>query len=80
MDVIALQVLAWVIQDDNRSQRLLDMTGLTVDDLRARAGSTEVLAAVMGWLAAHEPDLLTAADDLSIAPERLAQAIHDFHA
>lgn len=75
-DIIALQVLAWVIADDNRSQRLLDMTGLSIDDLRERAGSNEVLSALMGWLASHEPDLLAAADDLNIPPEHLAQAIH----
>jgi hypothetical protein len=76
-DVIALQVLAWVIGDDNRSQRLLDMTGLSVDDLRERAGSSEVLSAVMGWLASHEPDVLAASDDLKIPPEYLARAIYE---
>ena len=75
-DIIALQVLAWVLSDDNRSQRLLDMTGLSVDDLRERAGSAEVLSALMGWLASHEPDLLAASDDLNIAPGHLARAIH----
>lgn len=76
-DVIALQVLAWVMADDNRSQRLLDMTGLSIDDLRERAGSAEVLSAVMGWLAAHEPDLMDAATDLNLPPEHLARAIYE---
>ncbi|WOE75217.1 DUF3572 domain-containing protein [Alterisphingorhabdus coralli] len=68
----ALQVLAWALGNDNRRDRLLAMTGMTPDDLRARAGSREVLGAVMGWLANHEPDLLAASEDLQIRPEQLA--------
>lgn len=71
-EIIALQILAWALGDDDRRNRLLSMTGMTPDDLRARAGSREVLGAVMGWLANHEPDLLAAAADLHITPEHLA--------
>lgn len=71
-ETMALQVLVWALGDDDRRDRLLAMTGMTPDDLRARAGSRDLLSAVMGWLANHEPDLIAAASELNIRPEQLA--------
>ena len=48
--------------------RFLAMTGLSADDLRASLGQPATLAAVLDFLCAHEPDLLSAADDLGHAP------------
>ena len=71
---LALQALAWTLGDDDRARRLIDVTGLYPDDLRARAGEPAVLAAVLGFLEAHEPDLLECADALDVAPETLVRA------
>lgn len=71
---LALQALAWTLADPARAERLLALTGLTPDDLRARAGEPRVLAAVLDFLEAHEPDLIACADALGIAPGPLLRA------
>ena len=71
---LALQALAWSLSDEDRAQRLLDLTGLDPSDLRARAGEPAVLSSVLGFLENHEPDLLECADALEVRPETLVQA------
>lgn len=71
---LALQALAWTVSDGERAQRLLDLTGLDPDDLRGRAGEPAVLDAVLGFLEAHEPDLLACAEALDVTPGDLAAA------
>ena len=63
-----------MLRDDDRADRLLSLTGLTGDDLRQRLGERSVLAAVIEYLCAYEPDLLAAADHLGITPQALADA------
>jgi len=70
----ALRALAWTLADDGRARRLLALTGLAPDDLRQRAGTTAVLAAVLGFLESHQPDLLACADALGVRPEKLVAA------
>lgn len=72
-DLIALQALAWVLGDQLRAERLLALTGLDADQLRARAGSPEILAATIDFLCNHEPDLLACAEALGLSPEELAR-------
>ena len=69
---MALGALAWTVGDGDRAGRLLALTGLDPDDLRARAGEPALLAAVIGFLAAHEPDLIACAEALGTTPEALA--------
>jgi hypothetical protein len=71
---LALEALAWVLADGTRAQRFLDLTGLTPEALRTSLSQQTTLAAVLDFLAAHEPDLTAAADALGIPPERLAAA------
>jgi hypothetical protein len=71
---LALGALAWTLGDDARAGRLLATTGLEADELRARAAEPALLAAAIGFLAAHEPDLVACADALGVAPERLIAA------
>ena len=71
---VALSALAWTLSDQSRAERLLALTGLDSDELRARAGYPALLAAVLGFLASHEPDLLACADALEVAPETLLAA------
>ena len=72
--VTSLTALAWTLQDPARARRLLDLTGLTPDGLRAGAGDRRVLAAVLDFLASHEPDLLACAEAIGVAPAELIQA------
>lgn len=71
---LALSALGWVLSDENRATRLLDLSGLAPDDLRARLDDPAVLAAILGFLARYEPDLIAAARDLNIDPAALVRA------
>ena len=71
---LALAALGWVLGDDHRRERLLGLTGLTPDGLRAGLGDPGMLGAVLDFLCAHEPDLVAAADALGVPPQALAEA------
>lgn len=71
---LALRALAFVLSDERRAQRFLDLTGLTPDGLRAAIGESETHRAVIDFLCAHEPDLVAAAEALGLAPEVLRRA------
>ncbi len=73
-DALALSVLAWILADESRAQRLLGMTGLTPDRLRAGLGDASLLAAAIRFLEAWEPDLIACASDLGVAPSDLVGA------
>ena len=53
---LALAALAATLNDERRAQRFLDLTGLSPDELRARVGERDLLAATLAFLEAHEPD------------------------
>jgi Protein of unknown function (DUF3572) len=72
--VLALAALGWVLEDQDRAQRFLDLTGLTPEGLRAAAADEATHRAVFDFLAAHEPDLLGAAEALDIDPLMLVRA------
>ncbi len=71
---VALQALIVTLRDSGRAERLLSLTGLTPDDLRARLGERAVLAAILGFLESHEPDLVACADELGVSPAVLVDA------
>jgi hypothetical protein len=69
-----LSVLGWVLEDGRRAERLLALTGLTPDALRAGLGDSSMLGAVLEFVAGHEPDLLAAAGDLGLSPQSIVDA------
>ena len=71
---LALRALAHVAGDADLGPRFLDLTGLDVATLRARAGETDVLAAVLGFLDGHEPSLIATAVALDVDPAELVRA------
>lgn len=71
---MALNALVWTLGDERRAARLLDMTGLTPADLRARAGEPALLGAVLGYLEGYEPDLIACAEALAMKPQALVAA------
>ena len=73
-EALALAALAATLTDERRAQRFLDLTGLDVAELRARAGERSLLSAMLGFLEAHEPDLLGVAEAIGVKPENLIQA------
>ena len=71
---LALLALGWVLSDGPRAERLLSLTGLDADELRAGLGDPATLGAVLDFLCAHEPDLVAAAQALNVTPAVLAAA------
>jgi len=71
---LALGALGWTVTEPARAQRLLAVTGLEPSDLRARASEPEVLAAVLAFLEAHEPDLIACAEAIETVPADLVAA------
>jgi Protein of unknown function (DUF3572) len=75
---LALQALVWVLSDDARAQRFLQLTGLDSDDLRSRLTDPSLHEAVLVFLEAHQPDLIACAAALRVKPEHLIPA-HQEH-
>ena len=73
-EALALAALAATLRDDRRAHRLLDLTGIGTEELRERAGEPELLAAVIRFLEAHEPDLVAVAEALGVAPGEIVEA------
>ncbi|AXJ95406.1 MULTISPECIES: DUF3572 domain-containing protein [unclassified Sphingomonas] len=71
---LALQALVWTLDDGDRADRLLALTGLDPDDLRGRAGEPAVLAACLTFLESHEPDLVACAAAIGVPPAALVRA------
>jgi hypothetical protein len=73
-EVLALRALAHVAGHDELGPRFLALSGIDAESLRARAGESLVLAAVIEFLAGHEADLLGVAETLGVKPEMLIAA------
>lgn len=73
-ETLALGALGWALSEPARAQRLLSLTGLTPEDLRGRIGDPSLLAAALGFLESHEPDLIAAAEALGVPPAELVEA------
>jgi len=71
---LALAALAATLGDERRAQRFLDLTGIGTDELREGIGEPRLLAALLGFLEAYEPDLVSVAEDLGCKPEDLVEA------
>jgi Protein of unknown function (DUF3572) len=71
---VALAALAATLGDPRRAQRFIDLTGIGTDELRRRAGEPSLLAALLRFLEAHEPDLLSVSDALGAKPQDLVEA------
>ena len=73
-EAMALRALGWTLSEQARADRLLALTGLSAEALRSRIGEADLLAAVLRFLEAHEPDLLACAEHLQIPPLRLVES------
>jgi hypothetical protein len=73
-EALALRALAATLTDERRARRFLDLTGIGTDELRARAGDPVLLAALIAFLEAHEPDLIAVADEIGSSAEELVAA------
>jgi hypothetical protein len=73
-EAVALRALGWTLSDDARASRLLALTGLSPETLRQGLGEPRLLAAVLRFLEAHEPDLLACAGELELTPLQLVES------
>lgn len=71
---LALLALATALSDERVAHRFLDLTGIGTDELRRRAAEPSLLAALIRFLEAHEPDLLAVAGQIGVSPESLVAA------
>lgn len=71
---LALSALAATLTDERRARRFLDLSGIDTDDLRHRAAEPQLLAALIRFLEAHEPDLVAVAGEVGVSPDALVQA------
>jgi Protein of unknown function (DUF3572) len=71
---LALKALAWTLGDDARAGRLLALTGLEPEGIRARIGDPAMLGAVLAFLESHEPDLIACAEAMGLKPQQLIAA------
>ena len=73
-EALALSALAAALSDERRARRFLDLSGIGTDELRNRAEDPTVLAALIRFLEAHEPDLIEVAEAVGVAPRDLVEA------
>lgn len=71
---LALSALAATLGDARRAQRFIVLTGIGTDELRMRASEPALLSALLRFLEAHEPDLISVAGQLGVEPLDLVQA------
>lgn len=71
---LALSALAATLGDDRRAQRFLDLTGIGTEELRDRANDPVLLAALIAFLEAHEPDLISVSQEIGVDPASLSAA------
>jgi hypothetical protein len=77
---LALQAFIWALSDDARSERLMALTGLTPDAMRAGISEPSMQAAILAYLENHEPDLIACADALSVPPMAIVTARQELEA
>ena len=77
---LAFQSLAWALMDESRAERLLSLTGLTPEGLRSSVTNRSTQAAVLSFLEAYEPDLVTCASVIGVSPATLVQARQELEA
>jgi adenine/guanine phosphoribosyltransferase-like PRPP-binding protein len=71
---LALAALAATLSDERRAQRFLDLTGIGTDELKRKASDPALLAALLRFLEAYEPDLVAVAEALGVPPATLVEA------
>jgi hypothetical protein len=77
---LAFQALAWALIEESRAERLLSLTGLTPEGLRASVMERSTQAAILSFLEAYEPDLIACAAIIGVSPALLVHARQELEA
>lgn len=70
--IIAIRAIGFIASNERTAQRFLDLTGLTIEELRGSLEEPAVQVAALDFLSAYEPDLIACAEALGIEAEALA--------
>lgn len=70
---VGLAALAATLGQERRARRFLDLTGIGTDELRSRAAEPALLAGLIRFLEAHEPDLVAVSEELGVTPDDLVK-------
>jgi hypothetical protein len=73
-ELLGLAALGFLAAEPDRLVRFLALSGMTLEDLRGRAGSPELLAAVLDHLLDDESLLFVFAEAQSLHPAEVAAA------
>lgn len=73
-EVIALKALTFLASDEGRFERFIALTGLSLAEIRQRAGERSFLAAVMNHLRTDQSLLLTFAETEGLKPDDVDRA------
>lgn len=73
-EFLAIRALGHVAADDDLLGDFLSLSGLSVDELRARAGEPEFLGGILDFLLADEARLLAFCESADIPPRLPAAA------
>ena len=71
---LALGALTATLADQRLAERFLSLSGLTPPELRQRATDPALLAALLAFLEAHEPDLVRIAEQIGVKAADLVAA------
>ena len=72
-EVIALKALGFLASDHERLQRFMDLSGLTVQAIRAAAADKAFLAGILDHLLGDQTLLLLFAEAEDIPPDRIGK-------
>ncbi|MGA8172915.1 MAG: DUF3572 domain-containing protein [Methylocystis sp.] len=73
-EALGLRVLAFLVDDDQRTQRFLGLTGVDPGALPGLASKPSFLLAVLDYLAGDEELLLSFAQEQQVKPETIGLA------
>jgi hypothetical protein len=71
-EIIALKALGFLAGEPERLQRFIDLSGLTLEAIRAAAAEPGFLGAILDHMLADQTLLLIFAEEHGLKPERIA--------
>ena len=80
VSALAFQAMAWALMEESRAERLLSLTGLTPEGLRASVMERSTQAAILSFLETYEPDLIACAAVIGVSPALLVHARQELEA
>lgn len=73
-ELIAIQALGHIATEEDLLFGFVDLTGLSPDDLRSRAGDPEILGGILDFILMDDQRLLTFCEAMNLRPEMPAVA------